>query len=88
MTINDKGENSSQLEEAKGGEILMTRRALISDDNELAQRKKIFKTRCKCEGKDCNVIIDNVSTNNLVLEEMVKKLKLEKKKYPNPYLIA
>lgn len=48
----------------------------------------MFKTRCKCEGKVCNVIIDSGSTDNLVPEEMVKKLRLEKKKHPNPYRIA
>lgn len=66
----------------------MTRRALISEDSEFAQRKKLFKTRCKCKGKFCNAIIQSRITNNLVSHEMVKKLKLEKKKHPNPYWIA
>ena len=34
------------------------------------------------------VIIDGGSKNNLVLEEMVSKLKLKREKHPHPYRIA
>ena len=48
----------------------------------------MFRTRCKCEGKCCDVIIDGGSTDNLVSEEMVSKLNLKREKYPQPYRIA
>lgn len=51
--------------------------------------KSLFGTRCKSGGKCCNlVIIDIGSTNNLVSEEMVTKLNLERLKHPKPYQIA
>lgn len=52
------------------------------------QRKSIFRTRCKPEGKVCKVIIDSGSTDNLVLEEMVEKLNMKRLKHSNPYMIA
>ena len=48
----------------------------------------MFRTRCKCEGKCCDVIVDGGSTDNLVSEEMVPKLKLKREKHPHPYRIA
>lgn len=34
------------------------------------------------------MIIDNGSTNNLVSEEMIKKLKLKRERHPRPYQIS
>ena len=48
----------------------------------------MFHTRCKCEDKYCDVIIDGRSTKNLVLEKMVTKLKLKRQKHPRPYRIV
>lgn len=60
----------------------------IEWDNGLAQRKRLFNTRCKHEGKVCNIIIDSRSMENLVWKKMIQKLKLEKRRHPNPYMIA
>ena len=48
----------------------------------------MFHTRCKCEDKCCDVIVDGGSTDNLVSEEMVSKLKLKREKHPQHYQIA
>ena len=60
----------------------------MSGKNELDQRRILFYTRCRCEDKCCDMIIDGGSTNNLVSKMMVTKLKLKRKKYPHPYYIA
>ena len=59
----------------------------MSGENEPDQRS-LFRTRCKCEDKCCDVIIDGGSTNNLVSETMVTKLKLKRQKHLRPYRIA
>ena len=56
----------------------MNERILLSGETEPGKRRSLFHTRCKCEGKCCDVIIDGGSTKNLVLEEMVSKLKLKR----------
>ena len=50
--------------------------------------RSLFHTRCKCERKCCDVIIDGERTNNLVSEEMVSKINLRREKHPEPYWIA
>lgn len=50
----------------------------MNEEKEPNQRKSLFRTRCKCENKCCDVIFDSGSTDNLVSEEMVTKLKLKK----------
>ena len=66
----------------------MNERILLSNETELGKRRSLFHTRCKCEDKFCDVIIDGGSTDNLVSEEMVTKLKLKMKKHPHAYWIA
>ena len=66
----------------------MNERVLLSGETEPGQRRSLFRTRCKCEDKFCDVIIDGGSTKNLVSEEMVSKLKLKREKHPQPYRIA
>ena len=56
----------------------MNRRVLLSGENEPDQRRNLFRTRCKCEDKCCDVIVDEGSTNNLVSEKMVINLKLRR----------
>ena len=84
----DEDARSSNSEDAERGETLINRRVLLSGENEPEQRRSLFSTRCKCEGKCCDVIIDSGSTDNLVSEEMVTKLKLKRQKHPHPYRIA
>ena len=52
---------------------------------EPAQRKSLFKTTCKVQGKCCKMVIDSGSTDNLVSTEMVEKLRLNKTKHTIPY---
>ena len=66
----------------------MNRRVMLSGETELDQRRSLFLTRCKCEDKCCDVIIDGGSTKNLVLEKMVTKLNLKGQKHPCPYRIS
>ena len=66
----------------------MIRRALVTEEKEPEQRKNLFRIRCKCEGKCCDIIIDGGSNDNLVSEEMVTKLKLKMERHLHPYQIA
>ena len=61
---------------------------MLSGETKLDQRRSLFHTRCKCEDKCCDVIIDGGSTKNLVLEKMVTKLNLKRQKHPRPYRIS
>ena len=81
----DEDAQSSHLEDAKRGETLVNERVLLSGEIEPGQRRSLFHTRCKCEDKCCDVIIDGGSTDNLVSDEMVSKLKLKREKHPQPY---
>ena len=69
-------------------EVLVNRRVLLSGETEPDERRTLFHTRCKCEDKCCDVIIDGGSTNNRVSKKMVTKLKLKRQKHPHPYCIA
>ena len=77
MAIDDDAK-SLHFEDAKRGEFLVNRRVLLSGETEPNQRRTLFGTRCKCEDKCCDVIIDSGSTDNLMLENMVIKLKLKR----------
>ena len=66
----------------------MNERVLLSGETKLRQRRSLFHTRCKCEDKCCDMIIDGGSTNNLVSEEMASKIKLKREKHPQPYQIT
>lgn len=70
------------------GEVLVNKKVLLKCESGPGQRRSLFHTRCKCEGKYCEVTIDGGRTNNLALEEMVTKLKLKREKHPHPYWIA
>ena len=53
-----------------------------------AQRKSLFRTTCKVQGKCCKMVIDSGSTDNLVFTEMVEKLSLKRTKNPIPYKVS
>ena len=44
----------------------------------LIKRRSLFCTRCRCEDKCCDVIIDGGSTKNKVSRMMFTKLKLKR----------
>ena len=60
----------------------------IPQHKEPPKRKNIFKTTCKSQGKICKVIVDLVSTKNIVSLEMVEKLKLSRLPHVNPYKVS
>ena len=57
------------------------------EQTEPAQRKYLFKTMCKVQGKCCKMVIDSGSTDNLVSTEMVEKLSLRRTKHLVPYKV-
>eukprot|EP00253_Pinus_taeda_P027660 PITA_27660 len=73
------------------GEALVLHKVLLKPVNESieqTQRKALFRTVCKSQGKCCKMIIDSGSTDNLVSTEMVEKLGLKCLKHPNPYRVS
>eukprot|EP00253_Pinus_taeda_P023394 PITA_23394 len=73
------------------GEALVLHKVLLKpvDENvEQTQRKDLFRTVCKSQGKCCKMIIDSGSTDNLVSTEMVEKLGLKHLKHPNLYRVS
>lgn len=48
----------------------------------------MFSFLCKSRGKLCDVIVDSGSIDNLVVEDMVQKLGLNRMKHPHPYRIG
>eukprot|EP00253_Pinus_taeda_P030848 PITA_30848 len=75
----------------KTGEALVLNKVLLKPAKEVAepdQRKALFRTVCKSQGKCCKLIIDSGSTDNLVAVEMVEKLGLKKLKHPTPYKVS
>lgn len=72
-------------------ESLVVNKILLKPAKEIvepAQRKTLFRTMCKIQGKCCQMIIDSGSTNNLVSTEVVGKLKLKTKKHPTLYKVS
>ena len=76
----DKDAQSSHLEDVERGEVLVNERVLISGETEPGQRRSLFRTKCKCEDKCYDVIIDGGSAENLVSEEMVSKIRIKREK--------
>ena len=73
------------------GESLMMNKVLLKLEKEHedpAQRKSLFGTMYKVQGKCCKMVIDNGSTNNLVSTKMVEKLSLKKTKHHVPYKLS
>ena len=55
---------------------------------EPAQRKSLFRTTCKVQGKCCKMVIDSGSTDNIVSTKMVEKMRIKKTKNPVPYKVS
>ena len=73
------------------GESLMLKIFLVKTEkkvHEPAERKSVFRTKCKSQGKCCKMVIDSGSIDNLVSTEMVEKLGLERMKHPTPYKVS
>ena len=59
------------------GESLMLKIFLVKSEKQVhepVQRKIIFRTRCKSQGKCCKMVIDSGIIDNLVSTKMVEKL--------------
>lgn len=71
---------------ADSGEALVVRRTLstVTKEDESWLRHNIFHTRCTCQGKVCNVIIDGGSCENVISSIMVDKLGLKTEEHPKP----
>ena len=73
------------------GESLVVNKVFLKPTKEvveLAQRKDLFRTVCKVEGKCYQMIVDSGNTDNLVATEVVETLKLKTKKHPTPYKVS
>eukprot|EP00253_Pinus_taeda_P020545 PITA_20545 len=73
------------------GESLVLNKVLLKPAKEMVeppQRKALFRTVCKVQGKCCQVIIDSGNTDNLVSIEVVEKLTLRTMKHPTPYKVS
>ena len=57
----DEDVRSSHFDDVERGEVLDNRRVLLSGENEPEQIRSLFQTRCRCEDKFCDVIIDGGS---------------------------
>lgn len=55
---------------------------------DMSQRTNLFCTRGTINGKMCNIIIDNGSTDNLISAQAVKKLELPTEAHPKPYTVV
>ena len=67
----------------------MMKRVLVkTEKEELAQRKSLFKTKCKSQGKCFKMVINSGSIDNLVSTDMVEKLGLKRMKNPTPYKVS
>eukprot|EP00253_Pinus_taeda_P017775 PITA_17775 len=73
------------------GESLVVNKVFLKPVKEIVeppQRKTLFRTVCKVQGKFCQMIIDSGSTDNLVSTEVVEKLKLKTMKHQTPYEVS
>ena len=67
---------------------LVVRRALSAqarEDGTEQQGENIFHTRCRVNGRSCNMIIDGGSCTNVASTALVERLGLVCLKHPKPY---
>ena len=66
------------------------RRVFIKElaEDEPKKKRAMFKIRCEILGKFYNIVVDSRYTNNIILEEVVKKIKLKKIPHVNPYKVT
>ena len=68
------------------GNFVLHRVLLTSKDED--QRKNLFKTRCFIQNKVSNLIVDNESSENLVLQKLVDYLMLPIETHDMPYTLV
>ena len=83
-------EEEAEIEEKvlpERGKSLVVNKVLLKQTKEVTeptQRKTLFRSICKVQGKCCQLIIDSGSTDNLVSTEVIEKLKLKTREHPLP----
>ncbi|XP_016670004.1 uncharacterized protein [Gossypium hirsutum] len=83
---NETSHDEEELEQAENGEILVVKRSLsLQGVKNEQQRKNIFHTRYRLQGKICCVVIDGGSCTNVASTMMVEKLGLTTTKHPHSY---
>ncbi|XP_022866404.1 uncharacterized protein LOC111386181 [Olea europaea var. sylvestris] len=87
------GEEVTEEEEFVVGDVgqaLVVRRSFLTplENNTDWLRNNIFQSTCTVGGKVCKFIIDSGSCENVLAEEIVKKLGLQTEKHPKPYKLA
>ncbi|XP_022888914.1 uncharacterized protein LOC111404323 [Olea europaea var. sylvestris] len=72
------------------GQALVVRRSFLTplENNTDWLRNNIFQSTYTVGGKVCKFVIDTGSCENVVAEEVVKKLGLQTEKHPKPYKLA
>ncbi|XP_022873011.1 uncharacterized protein LOC111391963 [Olea europaea var. sylvestris] len=72
------------------GQALVVRRSFLTplENNTDWLRNNIFQSTCTVGRKVCKFVIDSGSCENVVVEEVVKKLGLQTEKHPKPYKLA
>lgn len=72
------------------GQALVVRRSFLTplENNTDWLRNNIFQSTCTVGGKVCKFVIDSGSCENVVVEEVVKKLGLQTEKHSKPYKLA
>ena len=66
VTHVDDDAQSLHSKDVERGEVLVNERVLLSTKIEPGKRRILFHTRCKCDGKCCDVIVDGGNIDNLV----------------------
>ena len=68
----------------------MFRRVLIkrTTPDEPRHKRSLFRIKYKILGKVCKVMVDSKSTNNIISEDIVTKIKLKKIPHENPYKVT
>ncbi|KAA0064263.1 uncharacterized protein E5676_scaffold119G001710 [Cucumis melo var. makuwa] len=61
---------------------------LLPKQSVTSQYNQIFRTRCTIEKKVCDVVVDNGSTENIIVRSLVRNLKLPVEKHLQPYKIG
>eukprot|EP00253_Pinus_taeda_P016259 PITA_16259 len=82
---------TEEVDTPESRESLVLNKVLIKPAKEVTeppQRKTLFRTVCKVQGKCCQIIIESGSTDNLVSIEVVEKLKLKIMRHPTPYKVS
>ncbi|XP_057526371.1 uncharacterized protein LOC130805605 [Amaranthus tricolor] len=88
-TEEEGGEDLEKIPPEEEHVSLIIRRSFQATpmDKKSDQRENIFQTKCRVQGKVCDLIIDSGSESNCISKQLVDELNLETKPHPHPYLM-